>query len=136
MSSSSTAANFDSLWHQTFQQPLRSQNMLLRLITPPSSDRCDPVGDPETTLGIRGKAPWQGPPHRHARRAAHTSSGLEDQVRMELWFNLTNFIRLSEIHVGTRRCQKCFGLSDDQDSEDESDSSSVSSSSGSEDNDE
>lgn len=48
-------------------------------------------------------------------------------------YGLTNFIRLSEVHVGARKCQKCFDLADERDSDSESDSSSVSSSSGSED---
>ena len=87
--------------------------------------------------------PQQAYVARHRGKVLHIGMLEELHTPPQAWktrcgwsYGLTNFIRLSEIHVGTRRCQKCFGLSDDQDSEDESDSSSVSSSSGSEDDDE
>ena len=87
--------------------------------------------------------PQQAYVARHRGKVLHIGMLEELHTPPQAWktrcgwsYGLTNFIRLSEIHVGTRRCQKCFGLSEDQDSEDESDSSSVSSSSGSEDDDE
>jgi len=87
--------------------------------------------------------PQQAYVARHRGKVLHIGMLEELHTPPQAWktrcgwsYGLTNFIRLSEIHVGTRRCQKCFGLSEDPDSEDESDSSSVSSSSGSEDDDE
>lgn len=46
-------------------------------------------------------------------------------------YGLTNFIRLSEVHPGARRCRKCFGLGDQESTDSDSDSSSLSSSSAS-----
>ena len=87
--------------------------------------------------------PQQAYVARHRGKVLHIGMLEELHTPPQAWktrcgwsYGLTNFIRLSEIHVGTRKCQKCFDLSGDQDSEDESDSSSVSSSSGSEDDDE
>lgn len=48
-------------------------------------------------------------------------------------YGLTNFIRLSEVHPGARRCKKCFGLGDQDSTDSDSDSSSLSSSSASSD---
>ena len=48
-------------------------------------------------------------------------------------YGLTNFIRLSEVHLGARRCKKCFGLGDQESTDSDSDSSSLSSSSASSD---
>ena len=48
-------------------------------------------------------------------------------------YGLTNFIRLAEVHPGSRQCKKCFGLGDQDSSDSDSDSSSLSSSSASSD---
>ena len=48
-------------------------------------------------------------------------------------YGLSNFIRLAEVHPGSRQCKKCFGLGDPDSSESDSESSSLSSSSASSD---
>lgn len=48
-------------------------------------------------------------------------------------YGLSNFIRLAEVHPGSRQCKKCFGLGDQDSSDSDSESSSLSSSSASSD---
>ena len=108
-----------------------------------------PMVDPEVVRKLQAQIdviqqaiqkPTQAFVARHRGRVLHVGMLEELHTPPAHWrtkcgwsYGLTNFVRLSEVNPGTRKCQKCFEISEEHDSESESDSSSMSSSSGSED---